>query len=232
MGLCDCQFQVSRHMSSRSYSALDRGQIAGAARGDLVRDGDAVDALKGLHHVQHAVSVAGAEVEDIFAAVIHHIVDGGDVAAGEVDDMDIVAHAGSVRRVVVVAEDVQMVPAPDGDLRDKPLPYRGESARTCILSSRRGWCTCPCGRSRAAACRCRRNRRWPRTRRQCSSRRGHAWPRTDGPWRRGCCHSTPAASEPIRRPLSARQSEWRSRSHAFQKCGPARRGCGHPPRRR
>ena len=42
-----------------------------------------------------------------------------DVAGGEVDDVDVVAHAGAVGRRVVVAEHAQPLAAPDRHLRDE-----------------------------------------------------------------------------------------------------------------
>ena len=69
-----------------------------------------VGRLEGVHHLEHAVALAGAEVEDALARVLRHVGDRRDVAAREVHDVDIVAHARAVRRVIVVAKDAQRRP--------------------------------------------------------------------------------------------------------------------------
>ena len=93
-------------------------QVARTARRDPVRHMHVVGRLEGVHHLEHAVALAGAEVEDALARVLRHVGDRRDVAAREVHDVDIVAHARAVRRVIVVAKDAQALAAADGRLRD------------------------------------------------------------------------------------------------------------------
>ena len=64
--------------------------------------------------------MAGAEIENILAPVpCHHIVYGGHMAPCKIYNMDIVSYARTVRSVVVIAEDVQMVTSADSDLGDE-----------------------------------------------------------------------------------------------------------------
>jgi hypothetical protein len=108
---------------------VDGGEVARAARADHVGDGHAVDLGEGLDHVEHAVADAGAEVEDLAARVVIGVVDGGEVAVGQVADVDVVAHAGAVGRVVVVAEDGQARQLADRDLRDVGHEVVGDAVR-------------------------------------------------------------------------------------------------------
>ena len=68
-------FQIEFCLPAEEFGALvgagiDGGQVSGTAGRDLIGNGDAVDTLKGLDHVEHAVAGAGAEVEDVFSPVI------------------------------------------------------------------------------------------------------------------------------------------------------------------
>ena len=51
------------------------------------------------------------------------------MAARKIDHVDIVAHAGAVGRVVIVAEDVEMIAAADRHLRDEGHEVVGDAAR-------------------------------------------------------------------------------------------------------
>ena len=116
---------------------VDRGQIACAARADDVGDGNIVDLGEGVHHFQHADAAAGAEVEDLAAGVRLRIADRAQMALGQIDDVDIIAHAGTVRGVVVVAEDGQPFAAADGDLRDVGHQIVGNAVR--VFSDQAGF---------------------------------------------------------------------------------------------
>ena len=70
-----------------------------------------------------------AEVKDALAGVAHEVLDGGNVTLCEVNDVDIVAHAGAVGRGIVVAEYVQMVALADGSLRDVRHEVVGDAVR-------------------------------------------------------------------------------------------------------
>lgn len=58
-------------------------------------------------HVEHAVADARAEVIDVHARLLAAL-DGGDMPAREVDDVDIISHARAVGGGVVVAEDADL----------------------------------------------------------------------------------------------------------------------------
>ena len=67
----------------------------GAARVDDIGQVLAAGLAVCFDDVQHAVALAGAEVADEEAAVRFQLLDGADMAAGQVHDMDVVADAGA-----------------------------------------------------------------------------------------------------------------------------------------
>ena len=69
-----------------------------------------------MDDIEHAVAMARAQVEHMHAGLSAHVVEGAHVAAGQVDDVDVIAHAGAVGRGIVVAEDVDVVELAHGDL--------------------------------------------------------------------------------------------------------------------
>ena len=85
------------------------GQVALTARADDIGHVHAGGLHKRVHQLQHAHGVAGAQIEGLRARVLHGIVDGLEMALGQIDDMQIVAAAGAVRCGIVVAEDRQLV---------------------------------------------------------------------------------------------------------------------------
>ena len=96
--------------------AVAGGDVAGTAGLDAVGHLDTVHLDEGVDHVEDAVAVACAEVVDVEAAAALDGLEGADVAAGEIDDVDIVAHAGAVGGVIIVAEDAQLGTFAHGDL--------------------------------------------------------------------------------------------------------------------
>ena len=62
----------------------------------------------------------------------------GDVAGGEVLDVDVVAHAGAVGGVVVVAEDLQLVAPADRHLGDVGHQVVGDAGRVLADRARTG----------------------------------------------------------------------------------------------
>ena len=99
-------------------AGVHRRQVARAARRDAVGHVHVVGRFKGVHHFEHAVAPAGAEVKNALARMRRHVGNGRDVAARKIHDVDIVAHAGAVGRIIVVAEHVQALQPADGRLRD------------------------------------------------------------------------------------------------------------------
>mmetsp|Transcript_7252 Transcript_7252/g.16918 ORF Transcript_7252/g.16918 Transcript_7252/m.16918 type:complete len:202 (-) Transcript_7252:613-1218(-) len=96
------------------------GDVASAARGDLVLDGLAARLLHGGDDLQHRGPVASAQVvgDGALANALDGLVNGLDVATGEVDNVNVVAHACAIGGVVVAAEDRDLLEAAHGDLRD------------------------------------------------------------------------------------------------------------------
>ena len=95
-------------------------RLADRPRGarDPVRHAHVVGRLEGVHHFEYAVALAGAEVEDALTRMLRHVGDCRDVAAREIHDVNIIAHAGAVRRIIVVAKDAQAFQPADGRLRN------------------------------------------------------------------------------------------------------------------
>src|ERR1039458_6184025 len=87
------------------------------------------DTLHALQHLAHAVAVAVAAVAYRRAAAAAQIVERIDVGAGEILDVDIVAHAGAVWGVVIGAVDRNLPPLTDdgltGDLDQQGCVARG-----------------------------------------------------------------------------------------------------------
>ncbi|MNT09141.1 hypothetical protein D3C72_1439110 [compost metagenome] len=77
----------------------------------------AAGTLVGLHHFQHAVAAARSQVHGHALALRAQVTQRRQVAVRQVADVDIVAHAGAVRRRVVTAEYHQLFTAPAGHLR-------------------------------------------------------------------------------------------------------------------
>lgn len=76
--------------------------VAGAARGDFVWKVAADGGREGLDHFVDGASLAGAQVPGADAGVVlAEVVEGGEVAVGEVEDVDVVADGGAVFGVVV-----------------------------------------------------------------------------------------------------------------------------------
>ena len=92
------------------------GDIAGAAGIDHIGELLAAGLLKGMDDIQHAVAVAGAQVADEQAAVGLQLLDGADMAPGQVNHMDVIAHAGAVGGGVVVAKDMHLSSLPTATL--------------------------------------------------------------------------------------------------------------------
>ena len=71
-----------------------------------------------MDQVQHAISRAGAQVEDLASAVLHQVVAGRHMAARQVHHVDVVAHTRAVVRGIIVAEHAQLFELAAGDLGD------------------------------------------------------------------------------------------------------------------
>ena len=77
--------------------------VACAARGDLVGKVAADGGGEGLDHLVDGAALAGAQVPGADAGVVlTEVVEGCEVAVGEVEDVDVVADGGAVFGVVVL----------------------------------------------------------------------------------------------------------------------------------
>ena len=103
-------------MAGFAGAGVAGGCVARAAGLDLVGDGAGAGSCKGLHHLQYAGALAGAQVKGFAACMGGQPVEGGQVALRQVHDVDVVAHACAVGGVVVVAKDVEVGALAGGDL--------------------------------------------------------------------------------------------------------------------
>ncbi len=69
-----------------------------------------------MDDIQYRVAMAGAEVTDEDAVLLCEALDGLYVAACEIHDMDVVTDAGTIRCVIVVAEDIDLRKLSNGHL--------------------------------------------------------------------------------------------------------------------
>ena len=78
----------------------------------------AVDTLKRIDDFCDAVRSAGAEIEDLNALHPENVIRSTDMSSCEIDHMDIIAQTGAVRCRIVIAEDRELLPFSDCNLRD------------------------------------------------------------------------------------------------------------------
>ena len=93
------------------------GDVAGATRLDRERNRVAGSLLVRLDDLKYRVSVTGTQVVGEHAGALD-LVDDGDVALGQIDNVDVVAHAGSVGRVIVVTEHLNLLELAECNLGD------------------------------------------------------------------------------------------------------------------
>jgi len=82
-------------------------RVACAPRGDLRLDALAGDLLARGHDLAHRVTALAPQVEGAARRAAAQALQGQAVRRGQVADVHVVAHAGAVRRVPVIAEDAQ-----------------------------------------------------------------------------------------------------------------------------
>src|SRR5260370_34387300 len=81
--------------------------IAGTARTQFARDFASDDALRCIDNFQDREATAVADIES-FAGNAADLLEGADVGIGDIEHMDVIADAGSVRCRVVRAEDIDL----------------------------------------------------------------------------------------------------------------------------
>mmetsp|Transcript_6631 Transcript_6631/g.15185 ORF Transcript_6631/g.15185 Transcript_6631/m.15185 type:complete len:337 (+) Transcript_6631:88-1098(+) len=98
----------------------DRGEVARPPVADLVSDGLSGGLLEGLHHLKDRVALTGAQIVDNASRVqLQNLLQSANVPIGEVHDVDVVAHAGAIDSVIVVAKDRQELPSSHSHLLDE-----------------------------------------------------------------------------------------------------------------
>ena len=105
------------------------GDVAGTPRGDGVGDVASRGTAEALQHLQDAVAPSRAEVHGMATRVRAEIVQRGKVAVRQIHHVNVVAHARSVRRVIIRPEHAQRFALPAGDLRDVWHKVVGHAAR-------------------------------------------------------------------------------------------------------
>jgi hypothetical protein len=109
----------------------------------LIREIAADGFAEGLDHFKDSGATAGAEVPGAHTGVVGaQVVEGFEVALGEVEDVDIIADGGAVVGGVVVAEDEEFLALARGDLRQQWEEVVGDSRRVFAHDSAR---VRPCG---------------------------------------------------------------------------------------
>ena len=97
---------------AQQFLRLGRISVAGCdiprpARHDLERNFFAARFGEGVLDLQHGIAVAGSQVDCFHTLVFQYIFHSFDVAQRQIDDMDVIADAGSVDRIVIIAPDPQ-----------------------------------------------------------------------------------------------------------------------------
>lgn len=75
-----------------------------------------------VENLKDGVAVTSTEVDDIETVsllLVEDVLDGLQVALREIHDVDIITNTSSIRSVVIVTEDTEVLSATDGDLRDE-----------------------------------------------------------------------------------------------------------------
>lgn len=93
MKLFACLFWVS----------IDDGGIAWTAWDNFAWQGGVAKTIESFNNFENRGGLAGAEIVDFDALM--HVTDGGNVAAGKIDNVDKIAHAGAVGGIIIVAID-------------------------------------------------------------------------------------------------------------------------------
>src|SRR5437867_7121685 len=92
-------------------------RITGTARTQFARDFAAGDALRRIDDFQDGEAAAVADVEG-FAGNAVDLLEGADVGIGNIEHMDVIAHAGSVRRGVIRSKDIDVGQAASGCIKN------------------------------------------------------------------------------------------------------------------
>src|ERR1700682_1314306 len=72
--------------------------------------------LNGRKQFLHGCAMAGSEIQGVARTVVQEMLDRAGVRIGEIENVDEVAHAGSVPRVIIRAQNLKMWPAAQSGL--------------------------------------------------------------------------------------------------------------------
>ena len=110
----DAVFRVpAQHLAGKRVAGDEARRIAWAAFSALDRHRPAGDLFDGRDQFLDGRAVAGAEVDGDRLATLQQIIYGAHMGIGEIVDVDVVADAGAVAGVVVLAEDREEFAAPE-----------------------------------------------------------------------------------------------------------------------
>ncbi len=132
-------FPAENRICARSVSP-DRRDVTGTATYIFIRQLEVVDCFKAGYQFENRHGRTGADIEDFiffFHLVFCHTVDGGDMGFCEVDDVDVVAEAGAVGRIIVIAENAQALSYAGGGLGHIRKKVVGHAAGKLADESRR-----------------------------------------------------------------------------------------------
>src|SRR6266566_7635517 len=95
----------------------ENGGITGPARTQFAGDLAAGDAFRDVDDLQNGKAAAVADVEG-FAGNAVDLLEGTDVGIGNIEHMDVIADAGSVRRGVIRSKDIDVGQAASGCIKN------------------------------------------------------------------------------------------------------------------
>ena len=108
-------------LSLRRVRVYDRN-VAGTAVINDIRNLDAIHPFKCFYELQNAVALPCSQVIRNQATVVLDRLESVHVASGEVHDVDVVPDAGTIRRVIVIPEYMQLLQHPRYNLSNtRPL---------------------------------------------------------------------------------------------------------------
>jgi hypothetical protein len=94
--------------------------------------------LNGLKQFLHSCPMAGSEIQSVARAVIQWVLDGPGMRIGKIENVDEVAHAGSITRVIIRAYNLKMWPTGQSGLDCdrygvcfRRMPFANSSFRVC-----------------------------------------------------------------------------------------------------
>ena len=98
--------------------AVASGNVACTTRLDAVWNLDVVDLFECFYDVENGIAMTCTQVINSESALAFNSLEGAHVARGEVADVDVVADAGAIWSVVVIAKYAEFLAETDSGLRD------------------------------------------------------------------------------------------------------------------